>query len=457
MDILIFGLFLVITLFVGLGYGRQVSNIRDYALGGKNFTTSTLIATVMATRASGSLFFMELENSYTNGLYLFIAVLGLPLGTWVLGQLAMRMQEFMHHVSVAEAMSSMYGRTVQIITACSCILGKAGLVAVQFKVIAKVLEVTFDVEGTLGTYLAAVTVIAYSSFGGVKAVTFTDVFQLLVFGLALPSLAFIVWKGVQLPAAFAWTAHPHLDLRQVMSWDNKLFFAMGLFSYLAIPGFSPSIFQRIAMARNIRQARRAFNCAAGCLFLMLCITSGIAFLLLMEQPGLAKAQVFPYLISKCTFVGLKGLLGAGVIAMAMSTADSCLNALSVIFANDLVKPLTNKAQASVKTAQTFSVVVGGGALLLALHSQDILKLLLFSGSFYRPIFTVPMLLAVLGFRTSTRAVLLSMAAGFATVVVWSFAFTNASSIVPGMVANLVVLLSTHYLWGRLGGGQNTMP
>ena len=90
MDILIFGLFLVITLFVGLGYGRQVSNIRDYALGGKNFTTSTLIATVMATRASGSLFFMELENSYTNGLYLFIAVLGLPLGTWVLGQLAIK-------------------------------------------------------------------------------------------------------------------------------------------------------------------------------------------------------------------------------------------------------------------------------------------------------------------------------------------------------------------------------
>ena len=166
LDIAILGLFLLVTLAVGMSHGRQVKSIKDYALGGKNFSTITLAATITATYASGSWVVHGIENTYTDGLYYLIAVLGIPLSLWLSGQLAMRMREFMHHVSVAEAMGSLYGRTVQVITACSCILAKVGMVAVQFKVMAKILAAMFNVESTLGTCLAAIIVIAYSSFGG---------------------------------------------------------------------------------------------------------------------------------------------------------------------------------------------------------------------------------------------------------------------------------------------------
>lgn len=53
-DIGIFAVFLAITLVVGLSYGRSVKTIRDYALGGKNFSTVTLVATIVATYSSGS-------------------------------------------------------------------------------------------------------------------------------------------------------------------------------------------------------------------------------------------------------------------------------------------------------------------------------------------------------------------------------------------------------------------
>ena len=89
LDIAILGLFLLVTLAVGMSHGRQVKSIKDYALGGKNFSTITLAATVIATWISGSGMFIDIENTYTQGLYYLIAALGgLPLGLWLSGQLA---------------------------------------------------------------------------------------------------------------------------------------------------------------------------------------------------------------------------------------------------------------------------------------------------------------------------------------------------------------------------------
>ena len=70
-----------------------------------------------------------------------------------------------------------------------------------------------------------------------------------------------------------------------------------------------------------------------------------------------------------------------------------------------------------------------------------------------PMLTVPLLVSIFRFRTSSRVVIMAMAAGFITVVVWSLVYTNADSIVPGMLANLSVLLGMHYLLGEPGGWQ----
>ncbi|MEL6413064.1 MAG: hypothetical protein AAFQ08_02990, partial [Bacteroidota bacterium] len=50
-----------------------------------------------------------------------------------------------------------------------------------------------------------------------------------------------------------------------------------------------------------------------------------------------------------------------------------------------------------------------------------------------------------------------MVAGFATAAFWSFFMGSKNSIPPGMLANLVVLLGTHYLLGEPGGWQKVDP
>ena len=398
-DVALFIVFLALNLIVGLGYGQRVKDLKDYALGGKNFSTATITATIIATWHGGGSLFYTLEKTYSSGLYYIIAIVGLPLGLWLSGQLAVRMGEFLNNVSVAEAMGDMYGKTVQIITAISGIMAKIGYTAVQFKAISIMLSSLFNLESTGATLIAAGTVIVYSTLGGIRAVTFTDVLQFFTFGVIIPILALAIWNSVkdhtQVAATLA--SNPLFSFKEVVGWTPRFMSTLGLLLYFAIPGvYSPEIFQRIAMARDIRQVKHSLTYAAGIFLLIFLLTAWVGILLLADQPGLAPEQVVPYMIKHHTYTGLRGLLGVGVMASAMSTADSCLNTSSVMFANDIVKPLTGQTKGKVITARSFSLVIGLFALLLALYSSDLLALLLFSGSLYMPIFTVPMLMAVFG-------------------------------------------------------------
>ena len=68
--------FLALTLAVGLGHGKSVKNIKDYALGGRNFSTTALVATIVATFASGSGFMVTLSRTYSDGLEHLLGALG---------------------------------------------------------------------------------------------------------------------------------------------------------------------------------------------------------------------------------------------------------------------------------------------------------------------------------------------------------------------------------------------
>lgn len=453
LDLGIFFAFLLLNLTVGLIYSRSVTDLRDYALGGKNFSTPVLVATIVATLASGNSLFVILENTYSKGLYFIIARLGLPVGLLLYGQLATRMAEFLNNVSVAEAMRDMYGKTVQVITAVCGTLAGMGTVAVQFKVMAKMLFIIFGLENTAATFLAAVIVIAYSSLGGIRAVTFTDMLQFFTFGTVLPILALTIWNKIQDPAQVtaALDNNPLFNVKEVIGFHSEFMATLGLFLFFAIPGINPSNFQRIAMARDTKQLRQAFTHSAGILLLIFLLIAWLSILLLADNPTLSSKQVVPYLISHHTYTGLRGLLGIGVMALAMSTADSHLNACAVLFANDLVGPLTGATKNPVRTARLFSLISGVAALLMAFYNRDLLQLILLSASLYKPIYSIPLLMAILGFRTTPRVVLISMAAGFTTVVLWSIYFDNSGSVVPGMLANLVALLGSHYLLREKGG------
>jgi hypothetical protein len=109
LDLVIFSSFLIINLLVGLFYGRGVTSIGEYAIGKRNFSTGTIVATLVATWIGAGFFTYTLVETYRKGLYFLIPTLGDSLVFILLGYvLAPRMGEFLGKLSIAEAMNDLF-------------------------------------------------------------------------------------------------------------------------------------------------------------------------------------------------------------------------------------------------------------------------------------------------------------------------------------------------------------
>jgi Na+/proline symporter len=454
-DISILVVFLLANLVLGLRYGSGNQSMRDYAIGNKNFTTATLTATIVASWIGGSDVFFILEYTYIDGLYFAIVMIGASICLLLVGQLATRMGRFLNNLSVAEAMGDLYGTSVRIVTAISGVLSAVGVVAIEFQVIGDIIISLLGIASDWATVFATIIVIVYSVSGGVRAVTFTDVLQFFVFGTFIPLTALIIWNNLQDPyqVVSMLSNNPNFNLREVIGWHPKFLRTLAMLVWFAIPALDPVVFQRISMSRNVVQAKKSFQYAGMISMLASLFMIWVAVLLLSSDRTLEPAKLFTHIIGNYATTGLRGCISIGVIALAMSTADSYLNAAAVLLTNGIVKPLRLTTHREVLITQTFCLVCGVFALLLALRASGLLEILLLSNSCYMSVVTVPLLLAIIGLRRSTRVVLIGMAAGFITVVLWSIVFDNATSILPGMLANLVGLMSSHYLLGERGGWQ----
>ena len=456
LDVVLFSVFLATNLVLGLLVGRKVKTLRVYAIGHKNFSTATVTATIIATWVGGGFFFYALANIYTTGLQFIFVTLGGSLSPLLTGQvLAVRMKEFLNNLSVAEAMGHLYGSTVRILIGIGGIILSIGYLAIQFQVIGKMLTFILGLQGPSVTVVAAIIVIVYSAFGGIRSVTITDIFQFITFSISIPILALIIWNNLKDPGQVihTLTTNPIFSFKEVIGWNPQFMGAIGLFFFFAIPSLQPAVFQRIAMAKDLQQVKKSFTYTAGILLLIVMTVAWIAILLLTDNPNLAPEKLVNYLIEHYAYPGLKGMIAIGITAMAMSTADSHLNAAAVLGIHDILKPLKLFLKPSLTSARVFSGALGMVSLVLALHTQDILKIGLLVANFYMPIVCAPFLLAIFGFRSSPRAVLLGMGAGIITAILWRtyFTYTGLDSSIPGMLGNLLFFIASHYLLKEKGG------
>ena len=182
-DIAVIIAFLLLNLIFGLASGRGIKNIREYAIGNRNFSTATIVATIVATWIFGSVVSLNLIETYNNGLYfIWAGAIGYLVSFLLVGYLfAPRMGEFLGKLSIAEAMDSLYGKHVRIVTAIAGFIGTSGIIAVQLNVAGLLFEYSLGLDKVYGIIIAGIIITLYSSLGGIRSVTFTDVIQLITF------------------------------------------------------------------------------------------------------------------------------------------------------------------------------------------------------------------------------------------------------------------------------------
>lgn len=458
-DNTIFTLFLLANLVFGIASGRGIKTIKEYAVGERNFSTATIVSTIVATWVSGEYFFTISSEAYKEGLYFIWGATLSDLVCFLLIALAFapRMGEFLGKLSIAEAMGDLYGNKVRIITAISGFIGIAGIISIQLKAAGIVFEYALGVNPYYGSIIAGILIAIYSSLGGVKSVTFTDIMQFITFGIVIPVIVYFLLNSIS-SIDVVWETlgkDPLFDYHQVFDFtQEKSLYFLFLFFFSAIPGFSPAMFQRISMADSTRQVTKSFSIAAfTCFFLGLTIC-WIGILVFGIHPDIGANDVLSTIITDYSnIVGLKGIILVGIMAMIMSTVDSYINSTSVIVVHDLLKPLKFKISSNeLASVRLVSGVIGGVAIVLSLRDNSLLQLMIISYSFYMPIVTVPFIMAICGFRTSSKSVMLGMFAGLITVLAWDYyEIKSVESIIPGMFANLAVLLLSHYILKQPGG------
>jgi Na+/proline symporter len=458
LDVVIVVAFLIINLVAGLYYAGGKTTLREYAVGDKKFSTSTLVATIIATCIGGGFFSGAITESYKQGLYFIIPALGESLALIVAAYLLIpRMAEFLGNLSVADALGSLYGPYVRIISAIVSIFFCICVVALQFKVGAGILGSLFNIPSFYAVLTCAIIVTLYSAFGGIKAVTFTDVVQFFTFGTVIPIISLTVWSALSDPYKVfsTLTSNPLFDYKEVLSVSNPKFIGtMCFLLFFLTPDMQPVFFQRVIMAKNVTQAKQAFIVGGLVCFFMFLVVSWLGILILSDNPNLDPNNLLPYIISTYSYTGLKGMTAVGIMAMIMSSADSYINSASVLFTNDILKAFKQNQETSrdITIAYIFSFFMGFIGLLLAFQFSSILDLLLFTVSLYMPLVSVPIVLSICGFRTTQIPVLLGMVGGCCAIVI-----TNLLSIeeimipVLGVLANLTFLFSSHYLFKQPGG------
>ena len=85
LDITIFVTFLVGTIVVGLYSSRGTYTITQYAVGDRNFSTATLVATIVATWISGEFFYSSITEASKMGYILYGLLLETLYIFYVLG------------------------------------------------------------------------------------------------------------------------------------------------------------------------------------------------------------------------------------------------------------------------------------------------------------------------------------------------------------------------------------
>lgn len=240
----------------------------------------------------------------------------------------------------------------------------------------------------------AIFAAAYSLYGGLSAVAWTDVIQvaLLVIGgiiTTLIALHYVTPDGGILNGIshIADAASDKFDM--VLSRDNKEFNNLpgiyvligGLWvANLYYWGFNQYIIQRTLAAKSLTEAQRGIAFAAFLKMLIpfiVVIPGIVAWVMYSEDlygarsafeiagsTALNNDNAYPWLISTFIPVGVKGLVLAALAATIVSSLASMLNSTSTIFTMDIYKPYINREASQTKLVNV-GRLTAGIALIIA--------------------------------------------------------------------------------------------
>lgn len=164
----------------GMWRGRGSDTTSKYLLAGKSMPWYAMALSIMATQASAITFISTTGQSYADGMRFIQMYLGLPLAMIAIAAFAVPR---FHHSGVYTAyeyLEKRFDAKTRALVGVIFLLSRGLAVGVSLSAPAVVLTVILGWPSQWTTLLMGTLVVAYTVSGGIQAVTWTDVLQMMV-------------------------------------------------------------------------------------------------------------------------------------------------------------------------------------------------------------------------------------------------------------------------------------
>jgi len=382
----------VITLYLGGTLGlsawlaRGQASPADYYVGGRKLPWWALAVSILATQSSANSFigipaYVALVPG--GGLTWLQYELMLPLAMVFVMLVLVPVLRGLALISVYEYLERRFDRPTRLVMSAVFLISRAAATGVAVYAMAVVVQVLTGLPLPWCIVGVGGLTVLYDTLGGMRAVVWTDVVQMVVLLGGVVVCGAVAWQvvggGAAILAAIAperlaavELAHGLGDGARAPLWG---FVVGGLVLYIAYYGVDQSQVQRQLAATDVRAAQRAllFNgCARLPLTLLYC---GLGLALAAVYAGSEALReavpagrldyLVPRFIELFLPAGLRGLLVAAILAAAMSSLDSALNSLSAATLRDFIEPrLGDAASPAQRLWASRAVTAGWGVLIV---------------------------------------------------------------------------------------------
>jgi len=323
--------------------GNREAASREYFLGGRTAPWWALALSIVATETSTLTIIGTPAIAYSENLTFIQLVFGYWIGRAIIVVLLLPGYFRGEFFTAYALIEKRFGQKMRAVAASTFLVTRALAEGVRVAAIALVVSVVLGTSERAAVVIVIALTVLYTFEGGMKAVIWTDVAQLLLC-LTGSVVAFVVllhripggWHEV-LVAGAASEKFTFLDFS--FSWATKYTFWSGViggsFLTMATHGTDQIIVQKLLAARDFQDSRKALLTSGTVVlvqFTLFLLLGVLLFVFASHWPLLAPGErtdrILPAFLVREMPVGLAGLLLASILAVAMSNASSSLNSLA---------------------------------------------------------------------------------------------------------------------------------
>ena len=407
LDIAIVISHLVICIGIGFYHFKNIKTAQDFCTvrEGKALPT-ILVCTIFATAISGGTVIGLVDEIYNHPMVL-LYIITQPFYWFITSKIITSgIHKFKDCMTLTQVLYQIWGGAGKYIGLYTVIIDSIAFITLQLLAFASICNYFFEIDYITGLVIGIVVINSYSIMGGFRGIIAIDVFQFLIFFVIIPVSYIVTIQTVSFTGSF---------LNSISLSNYKMEFSMpiaiGLISASLLPEIAAPFMQRYLMlADNTKALKLVFKklfMIAIPFMLSICL---IGYLIIVKSP---KNTFFSNIIFNYIDwlpLGIKGMMISGLFAIIMSTADSHMNATSIIISTDFLKKyfLRIRGKQLLLIIRCIILLLSFFPFILLMYKDTLFQLMSIFRSFGTNILVIPLSVSLLGYKISKKQFLSSI-------------------------------------------------